>query len=72
MTNRTNIFNDTSRPACGATLVASNWAITAAHCVTDFFTGAGYMPVPWSKDSMSLVLGEFNISSSSDIYDGKR
>ena len=60
------VFNfgstDGSDPGgCGATLIASNWAITAAHCV-----------IKNTKDSLSLVLGEFNISSSSDEYDGKR
>ena len=51
---------------CGASLIASNWAITAAHCVIhDEFP-------PFTKESLSLVLGEFDISSSTDEYDGKR
>merc|ERR1712072_274645 len=49
---------------CAATLVSSNWAITAAHCITD--TGSD------TKDKLSLVLGEFDLSSSSDSNDGKR
>ena len=55
---------DGSRPGgCAATLIAANWAITAAHCVT--VTGV-------DKNTMSLVLGEFNLTSSSDSNDGKR
>merc|ERR1712212_1346921 len=56
---------DGSNPGgCGATLVAANWAITAAHCITE--SGST------TKDSLSLVLGEFDLSSSSDSNDGKR
>ena len=61
---------DGSNPgSCGATLVASNWAITAAHCV---------LQVPdldhsdATKNDLSVVLGEFDLSSSSDSNDGKR
>merc|ERR1711935_1228428 len=49
---------------CAATLIAANWAITAAHCITE--SGST------TKDSLSLVLGEFDLSSSSDSNDGKR
>merc|ERR1711936_838164 len=56
---------DGSNPGgCAATLVATNWAITAAHCVVD----SGFT----TKDSLSLVLGEFDISTSSDSNDGNR
>ena len=56
---------DGSNPGgCAATLVASNWAITAAHCITE--SGS------FSKDSLSLVLGEFDLSSSTDTNDGNR
>ena len=56
---------DGSNPGgCAATLVASNWAITAAHCVVD----SGFT----TKDDLSLVLGEFDISTSSDSNDGNR
>merc|ERR1719209_1736317 len=56
---------DGSNPGgCGATPVAANWAITAAHCITE--SGST------TKDSLSLVLGEFDLSSSSDSNDGKR
>lgn len=57
--------SDGSNPGgCAATLVASKWAITAAHCITE--SGS------FSKDSLSLVLGEFDLSSSSDSNDGNR
>ena len=56
---------DGSNPGgCAATLVASNWAITAAHCITE--SGS------FAKDSLSLVLGEFDLSSSTDSNDGNR
>ena len=56
---------DGSSPGgCAATLVAANWAITAAHCIID----SGFT----TKDSLSLVLGEFDLSSSTDSNDGKR
>ena len=56
---------DGSSPGgCAATLVATNWAITSAACIID--SGAT------TKDSLSLVLGEFDLSSSSDSNDGKR
>merc|ERR1712020_823002 len=43
---------------------SSNWAISAAHCITE--SGSD------TKDKLSLVLGEFDLSSSSDSNDGKR
>ena len=56
---------DGSSPGgCAATLIATNWAITAAHCITE--SGST------TKDKLSLVLGEFDLSSSSDSNDGKR
>ena len=56
---------DGSSPGgCAATLVAANWAITAAHCITE--SGST------TKNSLSLVLGEFDLSSASDSNDGKR
>ena len=56
---------DGSSPGgCAATLVATNWAITAAHCITETNST--------TKDNLSLVLGEFDLSGSSDSNDGKR
>ena len=56
---------DGSSPGgCAATLIAANWAITAAHCIVQ--TGSTM------KDDLSLVLGEFDLSSSTDSNDGKR
>ena len=44
---------------CSATLVSSNWAITAAHCI-------------FSSGPTSLVLGEHDLSSSNDADDTNR
>ena len=53
-------FNGTKLPlgACSATLVSSNWAVTAAHCM---------FPRP-----TSLVLGEHDLSNANDAYDTNR
>ena len=45
--------------SCSGTLISSNWAITAAHCI-----GAG--------GPTSLVLGEHDISSANDAFDTNR
>merc|ERR1719376_183146 len=50
---------NTAGAFCGATLIASRWAITAAHCTT-VGTIAG------------VVLGEHDISTSMDAQDGNR
>ena len=55
---------DALRKFTTARLVATNWAVTAANCIMD--TGST------TKDKLSLVLGEFDLSSSSDSNDGKR
>merc|ERR1719209_2863409 len=60
---------DGSNPGgCAATLVAANWAITATHCITE----SGSTTLSDTKESLSLVLGEFDLSSSTDSDDGKR
>merc|ERR1719150_1674729 len=43
---------------CAGTLVAANWIVTAAHCVQD-----------QTKNTMSIVLGEFDISGNTDILE---
>ena len=59
---------DGSNPGgCAATLVAANWAITAAHCIKGTVLGFDA-----NKFTLSLVLGEFDLASSSDSNDGKR
>jgi len=50
---------------CGATLVASQWIVTAAHCVKDGSTLS-------TKDDLSVVLGEFDLSSANDEFDTNR
>merc|ERR1719351_641978 len=50
---------------CGATLVASQWIVTAAHCVKDGSTLS-------TKDDLSVVLGEFDLSSANDEFDTYR
>jgi secreted trypsin-like serine protease len=45
---------------CSATLISSNWAITAAHCVSPNFP---------PNDPTSLVLGEHDLSNANDILD---
>merc|ERR1719507_2029527 len=45
---------------CSATLISSNWAITAAHCVSPNFP---------PDDPPSLVLGEHDLSNANDILD---
>ena len=64
-------YNSTSESnfCCGATLVATNWAITAAHCVLEV-PCLGFINA--YKNNTSVVLGEFDLSSSTDGNDGKR
>ena len=52
------------RVACAGTLVAANWVLTSAHCVT--------VPTAHTKDTMSIVLGEHDVSSSNDAADTNR
>jgi len=44
---------------CSGTLISSNWAITAAHCIA-------------STGPTSLVLGEHDLSSTNDAFDTNR
>ena len=48
---------------CSGTLVAAEWIVTAAHCVKGY--GA-------TKDNLKMILGEFDLSSSSDSADINR
>jgi len=50
---------------CGATLIARNWVVTAAHCVKEGETLS-------TKEDLSVVLGEFDLSSDSDEFDSNR
>jgi len=58
--------NTGGRPGgCAATLIAAEWAVTAAHCVR---TAIPYPDIT----TMSIVFGEFDISSSNDMFDTRR
>ena len=48
---------------CAGTLVASQWIVTAGHCILE--TGA-------TKNNLQMILGEFDLSSSSDSADTNR
>merc|ERR1712233_153298 len=50
--------------ACGATLIAANWVVTAAHCIAD--------QELTSKDDLTVLLGEFDLSSDADSFDTNR
>jgi len=50
---------------CGATLIARNWVVTAAHCVNN-------RGVLSTKDDLSVILGEFDLSTLDDEFDTNR
>jgi len=51
----------TSPGGCAATLISTNWAVTASHC---FYNTQGELTV--TKDSMSLVLGVHDRTGTTD------
>merc|ERR1712172_272771 len=50
---------------CGATLIARNWVVTAAHC-------ANNRGVLSTKNDLSVILGEFDLSTLDDEFDTNR
>ena len=60
------LFSGSNPGGCAGTLVAAEWVVTAAHCVRGLSSGDS------TKENLLLILGEFDISSSSDSADTKR
>ena len=59
------LFSDSNPGGCAGTLVAAEWVVTAAHCITD-------PEVRPTKDNLKIILGEYDLSSATDSADTNR
>ena len=58
----------TAMQSSAGALVAANWVVTAAHCVS----GGQFGQTVSTVANMAVVLGEHDVSSSNDAGDTKR